>query len=463
MWRARLEQTPPFIEPWLTHQRRGAYWKHASVCEDYRAIQCPVYAVGGWVDGYPNAIFRLMEGLDVPRKALVGPWSHDWPQDGVPGPAIGFLQEAVRWWDYWLKGEDTGVMDEPMVRTWLQEGVRPASHYDRRPGRWVTEPSWPSPNVAAIAVAHGSGTASGLQATGRDAGEWCAWCGWGGTDNLPADQRWEDERSLLFDSDPLAEPIEILGIAEAVLAVSSSRPDALLVARLCDVSPDGASTLVTRGLLNLTHRDGHEFPQALVPGERYGVRVPMRAISYTFARGHRVRLALSPTYWPWAWPSPDPVELEIDGHVDLPMRTAPGDEPELRTFEEPEISDPIPVEILSFGGGRRYDFDSRTRTHTLHNGIDQMPARRFADSGLVLTDEGEDVYRIRDDDPLSAEVRCERRVGFVREDWDTRIEATSTMRADHSAFHVTCHLKASDNGVEVFERDWSFEIPRDGV
>ena len=113
MWLERLENVPLFFEPWLRHQRRDAYWKHGSVCEDYAAIQCPVYAVGGWTDAYKNAIPRLLERLSVPRKGLIGPWAHGYPHFARPGPQIGFLQEMLRWWDYWLKGIDTGVMDEP--------------------------------------------------------------------------------------------------------------------------------------------------------------------------------------------------------------------------------------------------------------------------------------------------------------------------------------------------------------
>ena len=75
MWRERLENVPLFFERWLEHQRRDAYWKHGSVCEDFAAIQCPVYAVGGWTDAYKNAIPRLLEGLTVPRKGLIGPWA----------------------------------------------------------------------------------------------------------------------------------------------------------------------------------------------------------------------------------------------------------------------------------------------------------------------------------------------------------------------------------------------------
>ncbi len=147
MWLARLEQTPPFIEAWLTHQRRDAFWKHGSVCEDYAAITCPVYAVGGWADAYTNAIPRLLAGLTCPRKGLIGPWAHNYPEEGIPGPAIGFQQECLRWWDHWLKGIDTGLMQEPLLRVWLQKSVPPQAHYTFRPGRWVAEPQWPAANI----------------------------------------------------------------------------------------------------------------------------------------------------------------------------------------------------------------------------------------------------------------------------------------------------------------------------
>jgi predicted acyl esterase len=146
-WLERLANAPLFFEIWLQHQRRDSYWKRGSVCEDYSAIQCPVYAVGGWTDAYTNTIPRLLGGLTVPRKGLIGPWAHAYPHFALPGPQVGFLQEMLRWWDYWLKGIDTGVMDEPMLRAWMMESVRPASHHETLPGRWIAESSWPSPGI----------------------------------------------------------------------------------------------------------------------------------------------------------------------------------------------------------------------------------------------------------------------------------------------------------------------------
>ncbi len=153
MWHERLHHSGLWLEKWLHHQRRDDYWKHGSICEDWSAVRCPVMAVSGWADGYSNAVFRLLEGLDVPRLGLVGPWSHKYPHQGVPGPAIGFLQEAVRWWDQWLKEEETGIMGEPMLRAWLQDSVPPDTYYEHRPGRWVGEPSWPSPNITEHSLA----------------------------------------------------------------------------------------------------------------------------------------------------------------------------------------------------------------------------------------------------------------------------------------------------------------------
>ncbi|HKL62398.1 MAG TPA: CocE/NonD family hydrolase, partial [Woeseiaceae bacterium] len=148
MWFERLDGSGLWLAEWLRHQRRDAYWRHGSVCEDFGAIRCPVYAVSGWSDGYSNAVFRLLANLDVPRKGLIGPWSHKYPHIGMPGPAIDFLGELLRWWDQWLKGVETGIMAEPMLQAWLQDSVPPTTSYLERPGRWVGESEWPSPNVA---------------------------------------------------------------------------------------------------------------------------------------------------------------------------------------------------------------------------------------------------------------------------------------------------------------------------
>lgn len=147
MWFQRLEGSGLWLEKWLKHQRRDEYWAHGSVCEDYDAIKCPVMAVSGWADGYSNTVFRLLANLNVPRMGLIGPWSHLYPHLGRPGPAIGFLQECKRWWDQWLKGQETGITQDPMLRAYMQGSVPPTTSYKTRPGRWIGESHWPSANI----------------------------------------------------------------------------------------------------------------------------------------------------------------------------------------------------------------------------------------------------------------------------------------------------------------------------
>ncbi len=148
-----------------THQRRDAYWQQGSICQDFSRIKIPVYAVSGWADNYSESVPRLMAGLTCPRLGLIGPWAHSFPHDVTVQPAIGWLQEALRWLDHWLKGQDTGIMDEPMLRVWMQDPVPPQTCYLERPGRWVGEPTWPSPHITnqtlpLNAAGHLGGTAS---------------------------------------------------------------------------------------------------------------------------------------------------------------------------------------------------------------------------------------------------------------------------------------------------------------
>ena len=273
MWHERLRGSGLWLAEWLRHQHRDDYWRHGSVCEDYAAIQVPVLAVSGWADGYTNAVFRLLAALDVPRKGLVGPWSHKYPHLGQPGPAVGFLQELVRWWDRWLCDADNGVMDEPMLRIWMQDSVPPSTAYEERPGRWVGEPSWPSPAVHPAAHPLGDHrilapggrptgvperlTVSSPLSVGQFAGKWCSY---NAPPDLPYDQREEDGGSLVFDGAVLTERLEILGAPVVELEFAVDRPVAMVAVRLSDVAPDGRATRISYGLRNLTHRDGHERP-----------------------------------------------------------------------------------------------------------------------------------------------------------------------------------------------------------
>jgi hypothetical protein len=471
LWLERLEQTPPFVEAWLSHQRRDDYWKQGSVCEDYSAIKCPIYLVGGWLDPYRDAVFRLLEGLSCPRKALIGPWAHrSYPDEGVPGPAIGWLQEAVRWWDHWLKGIDTGIMDEPMLRAWMQDSAAPSRSCAVRPGRWIAEQSWPCPSVAphAVRLDFDGESILGEQTAGLDSGGWLPRA----TGDLPPDQRGEDGLALAFTTAPLVDTIEILGVCEVALTLSSDRPQALVAVRLCDVRPDGSSLLVSRGLLNLTHRESHEQPRPLVPGERYTVTVRLGSIAHAFPAGHRVRVAVSPTYWLFAWPPPESVTLTLfGGELRLPARRHQPADDRLRPFEDPEFARPIPVEPLQHGapvrGGAQVvrrdvsngDVEVRTEFDYGAAGATQG----LFPGGLEYEESGADTFAIAEGDPLSVEARSEWQIKIGRGTWRTRVETQSRLWSDAEAFYVTNTVEAYEGAEQIFMRVRDFSVPRDLV
>jgi putative CocE/NonD family hydrolase len=476
MWLDRLGHTPPYVEAWMSHQTRDAFWQQGSVCENYSDITCAVYAVGGWADAYTNAIPRLLEGLPGPRKGLIGPWSHNYPHAGVPGPAIGFLQECLRWWDYWLKGIDTGIMDEPMLRVWVQDSVRPSPFYGERPGRWVAETGWPAPgletrtywlNEHSLEDAPGAEkriTYRASQLGGFAAGVWCPY---GHAADLPFDQRAEDGLSLTFDSPPLEEAMEVVGYPEVTLSVAADQPNALLAVRLCDVAATGASLLVSRGFLNLTHRDGHTDPQPLEPGQRYTVTLRLDLLAHRLPAGHRWRVTVSPAHWPMAWPSPKPVTLSLftgaGSQLRLPVRAPKPEDEQLAPFGLPEVSQSIPFEhVRTPSHTRAVHHDIGTRTLQIIDTADGGH-RRLLGRRLEFYSHSRDVYTIVEDDPLSARIRCERTMGLRRGDWSVRVETSSTMSADAETFYITNVIDAYEGHTRVFTQARDFKVARQWV
>jgi putative CocE/NonD family hydrolase len=474
MWLDRLEHVEPFHELWLRHPWRDDFWRHGSVCEDFDRITCAVFAVGGWADGYSNAIFRLLWGLKAPRLGLCGPWGHKYPHTGVPGPAIGFLQEALRWWDHWLKGRDTGIMAEPMLRAYVQDSIAPKSHYDLRPGRWVAEREWPSPRLRPTRLICGAGrlttsapnegeaSLSSPQTTGGLSGEWCPY-GLGGLGpELPMDQREDDANSLSWDSAPLEEAMEILGAPVVTLTLSADRPVAMIAIRLCDVAPAGASTRVTYGVLNLTHRESHAAPKPLVPGEFYRVTLQLNDCGHRFAAGHRLRLAVSTAYWPTVWPSPEPVTITVrDGqsHIDLPVR-APGPEDAAVRFEPAVTAAPTRRRWIRPGSVKRtLERDVETGetliTVTRDDGLSEIEAIGTV-TGLSKTLR----YWMAPDDPASARAAAEHEFVNQRKDWNTRVTTRTSVACDREYFYVEADLEAFEEDRRVFARSWNRRVPR---
>jgi hypothetical protein len=365
-------------------------------------------------------------------------------------------------------------VDEPVLRAWLQEGVPPATFYAERPGRWVAEPEWPSPHTRGrdywldkdrlvdTALTEKAIVVHSVQTHGLHVGKWSIW---GAPGDWPSDQRGEDALAACFTSAPLEAPLEVLGNPEVSLTLSADRPNALVAVRLCDVAPDGASALVSHGLLNLTHRESHEAPSPVEPGRRYTVTVRLKMIGYRMAAGHRWRVAVAPAYWPRAWPSPEPVTLTLftglGSHLTLPVRL-PRPEGERRiAFEAPESSAEMAHEVLRPARRERgFRYDLVRGVTELVDTLDEGRVQLLP-SGIEREFVVTDTYTIADSDPLSAAVCCERRLGLTRGEWRTQVVTDSRVTADAEAFHLTNTVEAFEGEARIFTRTWTFSVPRD--
>jgi hypothetical protein len=465
MWQQRIDGSGLWLEKWLRHQRRDEQWQHGSICEDYSAIQVPVLLASGWADGYSNAIFRMLERLDVPRKALIGPWSHIYPQFGTPGPAIGFLQETVRWFDHWLKGEDNGVENDPLLRVWMQDSVSPHPTYRHRPGHWVAESQWPSPHVETRAyqlVRHSllpdgnpiEEEALSIESplsVGLFAGKWCSYA-------APPD--------LPHDQEPLEEPVDILGPPVAELELSANKPIAMIAARLSDVAPDGEATRITYGLLNLTHRDSHEKPAPMVPHQRYRIRLQLNDVAQRFAQGHRIRLSLSSSYFPLAWPPPSRVSLTVytgKSQLLLPQRPPRESDTTLREFDPPEAARGTEMTMLEPVDHRWTVIrDLANDVSTLEVVIDDGVVR-YEEHGMEAGSATTERYSYYRGEYQSFQGEVKSSWLLRRGGWSVRTETRTVLTSDVQNFYIHATLDAYEGDRRFAARDWNCTIPRDHV
>jgi putative CocE/NonD family hydrolase len=468
LWRERLNATPNILQAWLSHQRNDSYWQRGSVSTHYASIKCPVYIVDGWVDTYVNTVPRILENVKCPRKALIGPWGHSPPQWTSPGPSLDWAYEEVRWWKHWLAGVPTGIMDEPMVRAYMPYRTTWETYPKETPGRWVAENSWPPAHITPRAWfldegrlspeegPHGSVVYVADKVVGLQKPEWLPFP----PEGMPTEQTPDDRKSLIFDTSPLAADMEILGHPVARIRVSANRPVAKLALRLCEVTPEGKSWLVTYGLLNLTHRDGHEHPVALTPGESYDVKIDFSLIAHRFKAGNRIRLGLSEGLWPLVWPSPEVVTLIISHGVstlELPVRP-----------QSPDLAMPIPVKHAApavagplFGSLKQAGPDA-AGWYELTQDPPPM-STTVSDTGTTITGGYglKEKLRIRDGDNSSCSWQGEHTGGLKRGEWDCTIHVAFKLTSTPDTFIIDETVRALDGDKVIFERISKSPIGRD--
>jgi putative CocE/NonD family hydrolase len=472
LWRQRIENLSLFAEPWLAHQHRDEYWRQGSVNEDYSAIEAAVYAVGGWADAYSNAIPRLVSHLKAPAKALIGPWGHAYPHVATPGPAFDFLNEAKRWWDHWLKDIDSGIMAEDPIHAWLDHGSRPSAVSGERQGTWLALRSWPDASLRARRLHLG---AAGLSATPQPKAELLVnspietgvafgeWCPYGALGELPADQRPDDGRAVSLDSTVLTEEFDLVGAPVIRLRLSCDQPTANLAVRLNDVFPDGASTQVTYGVLNLAHRAGSAEPKAMQPARFEEITLKLNDVGYRFAPGHRIRVAISNAFFPTIWPAPAIANLRIDTEaswIDLPQPTPEQVAPLRRRFDPPFGGLPEGV-VSEPGRGRTRIVKEDPFTRTISVEALRADSRyRVIDTGTEVHHQGGETYAVKAEDPLSAETTTWGSWKMKRGEWSVRTETRLRVQSQKDAFVLTASVEAFDGEKPFAQRNFAATIPR---
>ena len=464
MWRQRLEATPAILQTWSTHQRYDSYWKRGSIATNYAAIQCPVYVVDGWGDPYSNIIGALLANLKVPCKGLIGPWGHVFPNLATP-LGLDWPHEEVRWWQQWLEGTSTGIMDEPMLRVYLMYKADSEAFPGEVPGRWVGEDVWPSPRTADSNLYFDAGGRLSPNPKSRDHIKYVGdkivgltkpqWVYGRPTE---FEQSPDDRNSLLFDSAPLDHDLEILGNPKAKIRVSSDVPVAQIAVRLTEVTPAGKSWLVSYGVMNLTRRDSMEQPTALKTGEFYDIELPLYMIAHRFKKGNRIRVAVSAGLWPLIWPSPQIATLHIAlgaSHLVLPVRPMPAMEAPFTIPVVHEVNAPLTTP-------QHARMPTRDATGRIRYDSDAAPDTSFISAvGTTTTTASSRIIEVTEGEPTSCRMKFDRMNRWKHGDWDCTIQFGGDLTATAEEFHVKEWVVAKKGDVEIFRRETPSTIKRD--
>lgn len=455
-WTARLAEQEPWLLTWMREQRDSEYWQRHAAKADFSRIVCPTMVVSGWADGYRNGTFRVLEALranGVPNRLLAGPWAHGALDTTRPGPRIDEVAESVLWWDRWLRGIDNGVDDGLEGRAsstvFVRTSTVPAPDLDTHEGFWMRE-QWPSPRVVPEQLPlDGRDPYPVNPAVGVDAWIDCAGTmPWGQS----ADLRFDDAASLTWDFDAAGRAL--VGYPVVRLRVSADQPVAYLSAKLNDVFPDGTSALVTRGLLNLTHRDNHATPTPLTPGEVYDIEVELDACAFRFEPGQRLRLSVAGADWPNNVAPPSPVTLTVHGgELDLPcwQQNSP--------FDEPSVASPAHLEADLGLDDCLWQIERDVLKRIVRARLDYAGEYKGRyDDGILERNAGTVEVSQRD---FRQQAHTE---SFYEIRWPeatVRTESRLRLIADATNYEITIDVTAFENGELVGGQRWNETIPRD--
>ena len=468
--------TPPWLLLYKHYQRDGPFWNRASLNVDYSTIKIPTFVIGGWYDGYRDSVPRMLEHMSAPVKAMIGPWAHAMPNWGYPGAPIEWREQAVRWFDHWLKGDDNGVMDEPAFAVFVRDWHPPGFDLDTIPGNWRLEEGWPIERsqpyelflqndhaLSARAPDSDQHRMRYVPSVGIEAGGSVMW--WG---DLAEDQRPTDIYSQVYDTEPLGEDLEIMGFPAVRLNASSDAPLVHWYARLSDVAPDGGVTLITGAGLNGAHRNSAEEPEALEPGQVYPLDIEMHFTSWIFPKGHRIRLSISNAQWPMFWPSPFPAETTLHLGGERPSRLTLPTVPE---GDRPKPSYSVPGEDAHVPG---YGESETEMVSGYAEVVESVRDHREKTMTLLMRNSGSTEYpwgverfleRIRhkthDQEPEKTSVQTDYRVTVELTGRTLTWEGVLDLKGDREFFYLDYTRRLLDGENVLREKTWKEKIRRD--
>lgn len=477
---ARFDQAP-WIITYKNHPRAGDFWDEP--VRPLSSIRIPVFLIGGLRDGYRDSIPRMLVGLNAPVKALLGPWNHSEPHDAVPGPAIEWRDQALAWWDHWLRGVPNDAMRGPKLAVYMNHWHPPDLALKEIPGAWRAEEGWPPAGLAPqrwfLNADHTLAREPGAPAVHELAYRPAATQEGGGPDfwwgDLWGDQRPLDAYSLVYDSSPLNEPLSMMGRPRACLRASASAPTAHWFVRLSDVAPDGVTTLVTGAGLAGAQRDSAREPTPLTPGKEYTLCLDLHLMSWVFPAGHRLRIAVSNSLWPMTWPTPYAMSTTLalgaasGSLIELPIV------PEHGVLPRPEFAPPE----QEAGPARPPPHGSELNVSSNVPGLGWTITRDVAHQQSTVEWRGgsledypwgtEDireltVYRADDLHPERSSVHAETTM-TVRLQGGRRVlvwRAVHEVQSDRQNFNIAVTRELTENGKQIRKRQWHSTIPRDG-
>ena len=460
--------TPPWSLLYFKHQRDGDFWR--SPVREMSEIKVPCFLIGGMLDGYRDSIPKMLrEVKSAPVKAIIGPWNHTYPNEAVPGPEIEWRDQAVRWWDYWLKGRDTGVLQDPKLIVYMQHWHPPDPNLENVPGEWRRIDAWPPPETRSstlyVQANHTlSETASEtdvhklkyIPSIGVEAGFW-----WG---ELLSDQRFVDAFSLVYDSAPLKEEVAILGHPHALLRASATAPLANWFARLSDVAPDGTVTQITGAGINGAQRESMKDPKELEPGKTYPLDIEMHFTSWVFPKGHRIRLAVSNALWPMMLPTPYPMTTSLElgaadgSQVVLPVVPVTGVTPTAFAAVEPS-EERKDMQSIGFPWPGEWTVErdlARNKATVRWKGKAEevYPWGKESDFENLT-------YQVDDEHPDKCSVLGEAETIFALKNREVRWRGHLSFTTDEKNFFYSYTREVLQNGKLIKSKTWKETIPRD--